>query len=600
MKNDILKENYLGSADFYRSLEKREERLVVLVSFLRLFAFLGGVIVIWIGFTISISAGILLIVTFVILFLFLLKLFSEYSEKKEFLGNLVHINKNEADALSGNLSAFDTGSSYVDMKHPFSFDIDLFGVSSIFQYLNRTVTGYGRDILAGWLSDPFKLSEELILRQEAIKELASKEKWRQTFLASGMKAPLERNEISGLLKWTEERAVISASSVKKFFLLILPAVAIVSLLLLITGILSYEVFVSVFLINLLYVATGLKKTNEIHNVLSRKFSFLTSMHSLLCVFEEESFNSSLLNEIKLNISGKSSSAAFSVNKLGRLIQSFDTRINMIVGVILNGLLLWDYQCIIRLEKWKSEYRPFFPLWLEMIGQADAYISLANYAFNNQDFAYPCLADDNNVFSAKNLGHQLIDDSKRVCNNFSLGKKGTVCIISGANMAGKSTFLRTIAVNYILAMCGAPVCATEMNFKPGMLFTSMRTMDSLSSNESYFYAELRRLSILKSRIESGDPIFFILDEILKGTNSADKSKGSELFIQKIVENGGTGLIATHDTSLGNLENEYPGVVINKCFEIEIDGDIIRFDYKLQDGITRKMNAVFLMKQMGILD
>jgi DNA mismatch repair ATPase MutS len=168
------------------------------------------------------------------------------------------------------------------------------------------------------------------------------------------------------------------------------------------------------------------------------------------------------------------------------------------------------------------------------------------------------------------------------------------------MAGKSTFLRTVAVNYILAMTGAPVCASEMNFIPGKLFTSMRTMDSLSNNESYFYAELRRLFILKSRIESGEPVFFILDEILKGTNSADKSKGSLLFLEKIVEKGGTGLIATHDTSLGKMESDHPGTVINKCFEIEIDGENIRFDYKIQEGITQKMNAVFLMNQMGILD
>jgi DNA mismatch repair ATPase MutS len=188
----------------------------------------------------------------------------------------------------------------------------------------------------------------------------------------------------------------------------------------------------------------------------------------------------------------------------------------------------------------------------------------------------------------------------VCNDFSLGKKGTVCIISGANMAGKSTFLRTVAVNYILAMAGATVCASEMNFIPCKLFTSMRTMDSLSNNESYFYAELRRLFILKSKIEKGEPVFFILDEILKGTNSADKSKGSLLFLEKIVEKGGTGLIATHDTSLGKMESDHPGIVKNKCFEIEIDGENIRFDYKIQQGITQKMNAVFLMNQMGILD
>jgi DNA mismatch repair ATPase MutS len=323
------------------------------------------------------------------------------------------------------------------------------------------------------------------------------------------------------------------------------------------------------------------------------------MNGMLKAFENESFVSSILNEIKLNLTGKEASASGSVRKLGRLIQAFDSRNNIMVAFVLNGLFLWDYQSINRLEKWKSEYTDLFPLWLDMIGQADAYISLGNYAFNNSAFIYPVKSADGDVFSAKDLGHQLIDESKRVCNNFSLGKKGTVCIISGANMAGKSTFLRTIAVNYILGMTGAPVCASEMNFTPAKIFTSMRTVDSLSDNESYFYAELRRLSILKTRIERGEPLFFILDEILKGTNSEDKSTGSKLFLQRIIENGGTGLIATHDTSLAKLELSHPEV-INKCFEIEIDGENIKFDYKIQDGITQKMNAVFLMRQMGILD
>jgi DNA mismatch repair ATPase MutS len=166
------------------------------------------------------------------------------------------------------------------------------------------------------------------------------------------------------------------------------------------------------------------------------------------------------------------------------------------------------------------------------------------------------------------------------------------------MAGKSTFLRTVAVNLILGMTGAPVCANELKFTPLKLFTSMRTTDSLSHNESYFYAELKRLKTLKTRLEEGEEILFILDEILKGTNSVDKSNGSRLFMKKIVELDGTGLIATHDTSLGEMENEFPGIIINKSFEIEIDGENISFDYKLQEGITKKMNAALLMKQMGI--
>jgi DNA mismatch repair ATPase MutS len=600
MEKEQIKEKYLSSATYYRLLKKKEERLILIFSFLRFITFVGGIILIWIIFTKSIPAGILLTIFITGLFLCFVKLFSSHSEKRGFLDNLAVINQNEADALSGNLSPFDSGNSYTDIRHDFSFDVDLFGPSSFFQFLNRTVTGYGREILANWLSDPFRFSKELLPRQEAIREIASKDKWRHEFMASGMKTPLEKEEITGLLKWIEESAVINSSALKKILIIFFPAFTILSLLFLVIGIFPYSVFVSIFLINLFYIASGLRRINEVHNALTKKYNFLSSINGLLKAFENEVFTSIVLNDMKLNISGDKVSAAVSVKKLGRLIQAFDTRNNQIVGLILNGLLLWDYQSISRLEKWKSENKALFPQWLEMVGQVDAYISFGNYTYNNPDFVFPTESPDLNVFSAKKLGHQLIDESKRVCNDFSLGKKGTVCIISGANMAGKSTFLRTIAVNYILAMLGAPVCATEMNFIPGKLFSSMRTMDSLSGNESYFYAELKRLNALKTRIEHGEPVFFILDEILKGTNSADKSTGSKLFLQRIAESGGTGLIATHDTSLGKLESDYPGVIINKCFEIEIDGENIKFDYKIRDGITQKMNAVLLMKQMGILD
>jgi DNA mismatch repair ATPase MutS len=533
------------------------------------------------------------------LFLYLLKLYSYASARAEFLHNLVRINQNETNAMEGDLSAFENGSAYIDIKNDFTFDVDMFGTSSLFQYLNRTVTFYGRDILADWLSDPFRLSPELLNRQEAVKEIALKEKWRHEFMSHGMRTPLRQSDISDLLDWMDETAVINSSAINKILIYILPAATIGSLSLLVTGILPYQVFVSFFLINLLYIAVGLRRINRIHNSLTRKYNFLSSINRLLHSFEDEIFLSTILSEIKSNICGKSNSAAVSVKKLGMLIQAFDSRNNMLIGSILNGLLLWDYQCIFRLEKWKSENKNLFPLWLKMVGQVDAFISLGNYAYNNPDFTYPGISD-HEVFSAKNLGHQLIDESKRICNDFSLGKKGTICIISGANMAGKSTFLRTVAVNFILGMTGAPVCATEMKFMPAKLFTSMRTIDSLSDNESYFYAELRRLNLLKSRIEEGVPVIFILDEILKGTNSADKTTGSKLFLERLIERNGTGLLATHDTSLGKMEADHAGVIINKCFEIEIDGENIRFDYKIHEGITQKMNAVFLMRQMGILD
>ncbi len=600
MKKDLRIEEYLAAVKSYKTLEEKEERLLILLSVARLILFIGGFILVWHGFTANFFTGMILLVTITGLFSGLIKVYSEHTYQRNFLKNLTVINQNEADALSGNLSAFEAGNSYTEIHHDFSYDVDLFGNSSLFQYLNRTVTAYGRDILAGWLSDPYILSDDLIMRQEAVKELASKEVWRHGFMASGMNVTPENSEISGLLEWIEEITVIKSSSLRIFLIYFLPLTAIVSFILTVFGVLSFSAFLFIYLANLFYVGAGLKQTNKIHNVLSKKYNFLSSMKGLLSAFEKESFTSQSLNEIKENISGKKISATVSVKKLENLIWSFDSRLNIFAGLILNGMLLWDYQCIYRLEKWKKEYKTLFPVWLEMVGRIDAYISLGNYANNNPDFVYPALTENDVVFFAKNLGHQLIDESKRVCNDFTLERKGAVCIISGANMAGKSTFLRTVAINYILGMAGAPVCATAMSFSPVKLFTSMRTTDSLSDNESYFYAELKRLKILKSRIENGEPVFMILDEILKGTNSEDKSLGSKMFLQRIIEKGGTGLIATHDTSLGKMESDHPGVITNKCFEIEIDGENIIFDYKLYDGITQKMNAVFLMKQMGILD
>jgi hypothetical protein len=600
MEKNNIKERYLNSAKSFTIQRSKEERLLLILSALRLLVFIGGIILIWLGYTQSFISGLFLTLVIPALFFLLLQSYSVHNERREFLNNLAIVNQNEANALSGDLSAFDGGSIYIDTSHDFSNDVDLFGNLSFFQYLNRTVTGFGRDILAAWLSDPYALTPGFIKRQQAILELSGKEKWRHEFLARGMKKPFEKRDIIDLMQWMREESSIKSSFLKRFLIIFLPSVSIVSLLLLILGILQYPVFVFFFLLNLLYIATGLKDTNKIHNALSRKYNYLYSLNGLLKTFMNESFTSGKLNEIKLNISGSGVSAVLSLKKLSRLIQAFDNRMNILVGFALNGLLLWDYICILRLEKWKAEFKDLFPVWLEMLGEVDALISFSNYAANNPDFTYPVISTDTTVFSAKNLGHQLIEANKRVCNDFKLERHGTICIVSGANMAGKSTFLRTIAINYILGMAGAPVCAEKMKFIPLKLFTSMRTTDSLSNNESYFYAELKRLKLLKAKIENGEPVLFILDEILKGTNSADKSLGSKLFLTKMIELGATGLIATHDTSLGELESSWPAQIINKCFEIEIEGENIKFDYKLHNGITRKMNAAFLMKQMGILE
>ena len=601
MSRENLKNFYLDAAKTYKQLEKREDRILLLISLLRLVCFVSGlVLVIFLLLEHTILAGLLTAMVTLVIFLFLLKLYSVNTDKKEFLSNLFSINHNEAAFCDGDLSNFDPGIQYEDSSHDFSRDVDLFGDNSLFRYLNRTVTGYGRDILAGWLTDPHPLASDLAKRQEIIAELAEKVKWRHEFMASGMKVPLERQAISSLVKWMEEEPLIESSRSMKILIYFLPAIALFSMGLLIAGLLHYSVFFIVLVLNLGFVSSVLKRTNKIHSSVAGRYAYLSSMNRLLKMFDSEEFTSLSLNEMKNEISGSGVSAGTAIKKLGRLIQSFDSRLNFIVGIGLNALLLWDFHCIYKLEKWKTENKTRFSLWLDIIGQIDAFSSLGNYAYNNPGFVYPVTSREGIVLSADSLGHPLIDENRRICNDFDLKRQGMICIITGANMAGKSTFLRTVAVNFILAMTGSPVCASRMEFTPSGLFTSMRTTDSLSGNESYFYAELKRLKVLKDKILNDEPVLFILDEILKGTNSADKTLGSKLFLEKLIPLGGTGLIATHDLSLGELEKEHPGNVFNMCFETEIDGESIRFDYRLNFGITRKMNASFLMKQMGILD
>jgi hypothetical protein len=578
-------------------LSANEKKSLLILSILRLIIFVGGICLTIVGFSFNPALGFALLLISISLFLFLLNRYEFHLTKKEFFTNLETINMDELKAFSGDLSSFKDGEEWKSIDHDFSNDIDLFGRDSLFQYLNRTVTGHGREKLAQWLSEPYLISNNLKFRQEAIAELSEKINWRQAFLANGIGRSLEKEDIEGLLNWLKDKSGFISSPFLRLSIWLLPALVLSSLLLLIAGLLPYPVFSTFFIINLFIVLIKIRDTGRIHNQVTKKHAFLSSLSRLLSSFEKEAFNSQFLADIKSGISSDVLSVIKSLKKLSRIIQSFDSRLNLFVGIVFNGLLMWDLHCICSLEKWKEESKDQFPEWLDKIGEIDALISLANFGFNNPDYSYPDLSD-REIFSAKNLGHPLINPAKRICNDFMIPELGKVYIITGANMSGKSTFLRTIAVNFILAMIGAPICATELKFTPVKLFTSMRTTDSLSHNESYFYAELKRLKILKKRLEESDDIFFILDEILKGTNSADKSIGSKQFMNKIIGLGGTGLIATHDTSLCELEIEHPENIVNKCFELEIDGENIYFDYKLCDGVTRRMNAALLMKQMGI--
>ena len=600
MNRKQIIENYKRLAGQHHDDAAELKKRVTVISILRLFVFTGGIALSVTGFSLGALYGAGAILISVSLFLFLVKLYIQRSDEADFSSKMAAVNLNEAAAMEGDWSAFAAGEEWIDTAHEFSNDIDLFGKDSLFQYVNRTFTGYGRSLLAGWLAYPFSLTDRTIVRQEAVKELSALIEWRQKFLANGMGRSLEKSDIESLLLWLNKNEIIFSSPLKKALIFALPALTLTALVLMISSIVPFQVFISFFLLNLVVTASGLRQTNMIHALLSKKYEFLSSFYRLLTHFEGQQFNSVVLSGIRTGLTGGPTSAAMRIKKLSGVIRSFDSRLNIFAGFLLNGLILWDFHCIRVLERWKRESASDLPSWLESCGEIEAYCSLAGFSYNNQGFAWPLPADDETVISAVQMGHPLIDEDKRVCNDLTITGPGEIIIITGANMAGKSTFLRTVAVNLILAMTGSPVCALEMRFRAVKLFTSMRTTDSLSHSESYFYAELKRLKSLKEKLTAEGEIFFILDEILKGTNSADKSTGSKLFLKKLTELGGTGMIATHDTMLGEMEKDHPGVISNRCFEIDIDGESISFDYRLRDGITTRMNAALLMKEMGITD
>jgi DNA mismatch repair ATPase MutS len=284
--------------------------------------------------------------------------------------------------------------------------------------------------------------------------------------------------------------------------------------------------------------------------------------------------------------------------LGKTIQLFDQRLNMLLGAIFNGLFLWDLVMCIRLKKWYNQHSNKFEQWINTLSEVEALNSFACFKYNHPDYVFP-QPTSGSILQAEALGHPLIPETERVNNAFSINGSKRICVVTGANMAGKSTFLRTIGVNLVLAGNGCVVAAGKLSYKPLTFVTNMRAVDNLLKHESYFFAELSRLQMIMERLKEKGELFFILDEILKGTNSHDKTNGSLALIKQLLKFNGTGIIATHDLELEQLSIDHPKEIFNNCFEVTFEGDKLSFDYKLRDGVTQSHNASFLMRKMGLI-
>jgi DNA mismatch repair ATPase MutS len=511
--------------------------------------------------------------------------------------SLVRINQEEKNVLRNEYSGFYDGEKYTNREHAYSYDLDLFGEGSLYQYLNRTVTLVGRDLLAKRLTNTKTKESKIKSEQQVNSELATKIDWRHNFLATAYSSPVSDDDNKKIDLWVDEPAFFIKRNVFKILVVALPVITLSLLILVIAGMVHFSLFALFAIIQLFIASAFLRRTNKEQRIVSDELRILKNYAKLISLIENESFSSDLLSNLQKDLETDSIQAKLAFKKLIRIIDAFDARLNIVVGVILNGTLMWDLYSVMRLEKWKEKYGQNVKRWVEVIAEFDVYCSTANYGYNNPEFIYPEVSNTE-VINAKELGHPLIPKSKRVNNDFIINCLGEIDIVTGANMAGKSTFLRTVGVNFILALNGMSICATDFSFKIIDLFSGMRTADSLKENESYFYAELKRLKYIIEKLKQGQPTLLLLDEILKGTNSIDKAKGSWRFVEHLIELKATGIIATHDLTLCGIETDYPENIKNKCFEVDIDGQKISFDYKLKSGVTQNMNATILMKQMGL--
>ena len=578
-----LEQHQLDAKNLYKKLTS--------LSLTRLLVFVATAVGVYFTFNnLSIAIGIVLVG--VIVFVYLLSKYTDLKREHNIKKALIAINEEELKIASGDFKDREQGLEYQNPSHAFSLDVDLFGKGSFFQFINRTATEEGAKSLVRELTS--NNIEAIQSRQEAIKDLAKKAKWRQQFSAIASLIEIETPALK-IINWLKEHK----SFLPNFFRVLPLAFTIGSIVILLLAI--FKVISFLFLVFWMILGLGisgmyLKKINVLAANTDQVKDTFKQYASLLQQIETEEFTAPLLKEKQEEIKQEQKDASLIFSQFSKHLDALDNRHNLISAIFGNGFLLSDLKNAFHIEQWISQYKTTVEKWFEVVSFFDAYNTLGNYVFNHFDFVFPEIVDENIVIQAKNLGHPLLDASKRVDSDLIINDQ-QFFIVTGANMAGKSTFLRTVSLHIVMANVGLPVCATASKYNPIKLITSMRTTDSLTDDSSYFFSELTRLKFIVDTLVD-DRYFIILDEILKGTNSTDKAIGSRKFVEKLVSNNAIGIIATHDLSLCEIEKELEEVK-NYYFDAEIVNDELFFDYKLKHGVCQNMNASFLLKKMEIV-
>ena len=586
---------YKDKINHYDSLIQAVRKKLALTALGRACSFLGLAVSLYYLYSSPswfLSGGVLL---FLAGFILLIRWTWRLKESKALWEQLLFVNNNELGLLNRELNGFPDGSSLLDGQG-YLDDLDIFGKASLFHQLNRTTTSHGQDALSGLLRQSLQSPSAIRERQEAIRILTAQVDPRQLLTAKGLIAGEKEGNLHSLTQWLAGASKLynqKALTIARWVLVVYNLVCVG--LWMFTD--NYKPLLIGVLVAWAFIGVYGKYINEQHTLIGKKQAVLDQYAVILNVFNGmDPGDSVLLRELQSR-TGKAYQAIY---RLSRLASFFDQRLNVVVNILLNSLFAYDLHCLAALEKWKVVNRESFPDWIKAVGDIECLNSLAAFAFNNPGYAYPEPVSDTVPFiAADKMAHPLISAKERVANDLDAGRKERLLLVTGSNMSGKTTFLRTTGVNLLLAQCGAPVCAASFSFTPMEILTSLRVSDSLQEHTSYFMAELKKLQWIIHRLREGKPSLVLIDEILRGTNSEDKTYGSEQFIYRLLQLPCLSLFATHDLSLGKLEGERPGEVSNYCFESVIEQGELHFNYTLQRGVARNRNASFLMQKMEII-
>lgn len=580
------------SADLKFFLRKRN-----LFGWIRLIVFVATIIV---SYKVFVDYAWLGLVPFVIgigTFIYLFLTDADNNEKIANTKRLININEEELKILANDYLHRNDGSEFSPAVHDYANDLDLFGGASLFQWANQCTSEQGRKRFADNLlsAQTIKQVEE---RQEAIKELSSQIEWRQQLQSFSEQTIITFSTEQKTINWLEEEEKHFVGRAWKVIVWIYTVITLSTAAATIFGYIPSGIFLFLFGV---YFSVSLflsRNTIKPYIHLSRIVDEISVLEKIISWIETKNFDAALLNRLKQEITTNNESASVQIKELKSILDKFDLRLNLVGPLFLNSFLLWDVRQMMALNEWRRKNRNVVPKLFEVISEMEVLNSLATLHFNHPDWCFPTIASEHFSFESEGLGHPLIPQAERVNNSFTVNKHTLISLVTGSNMAGKSTFLRSICVNIVLAQMGASVCAKSFTASPVRLMTSMRISDNLAENTSTFYAELKKLKTIIEAVNNHEKVFVLLDEILRGTNSHDRHTGSDALIKQLIRHDAYAVIATHDLVLAELQKQYPQSIENYHFDVQVKGEELFFDYKLKEGVCHSLNASLLMKKIGI--